>query len=277
MDTVWANLRKSTDPVLHDTAVRYLRTGDDRYLERFLDAAEPIIRYVLTWQRDRLYHMKVDDDDLYQLARIAVAKAFSHINPDLLGQTSLSAFLVKFIKRNVYNDVLDTLGVPRAVSKQLHQALRHDPDPEHLPPNLRGAYMLRSTVLIDSSWIIKPLRIDVAGPDRYQATLPEASRDIETIRNLVGAETFEDLLDVVTRKRCAGKIARIREVIIGISPSNAEEKEILNRTRQRRCRARARSSHSQNASCEVLLSWGRPVGPERSALQGKHRDQAAVG
>lgn len=153
MSSAFQRLRQELSGDLRHYAVRYSKAKDDLYrhdiAEKYIRCADTLLRYIVYWQARSFSFLGVTADDLMQWARLAALEAMQRY--DISRDTDYSTYLVSYVKRYVYNKVLDELPIPRDVSKRIRKLLRDGLDPSELPEPLRNAFHLRCPLTVDSS------------------------------------------------------------------------------------------------------------------------------
>lgn len=152
LSSAFQRLRQEVSGDLRHYAVRYCKTSDELYrrdiAEKYIRRADAILQYIAYWQARSFSFLGVTADDLMQWARLAALEALQRY--DISRDTDYSTYLVSYVKRYVYNKVLDELPVPRDVSKRIRKLLREGWAPSELPEPLRNAFHLRSPLTVDS-------------------------------------------------------------------------------------------------------------------------------
>ncbi|MCS7310855.1 MAG: hypothetical protein NZ741_11605 [Armatimonadetes bacterium] len=188
MSTGFQRLRSELSDQLRDDALRYQQARDtwerEELAERYLQHVEPLLKYIVWWQAQAFHTLGATSDDLLQWARLAAIEAMQRYDPTR--GRNYSAYLVTYVKRYVYNRVLDELPVPRGISKRLRKMTREGVTPEQLPEPLRAAFHLRSPISVDCTLI-----------DALHATSDEHNPLIREAMELLGEELWNDLLDAV--------------------------------------------------------------------------------
>lgn len=153
MSSAFQRLRKEVSGDLREFVVRYRRTDDEirrrDIAERYIRCADSLLRYAVWWQVQSFSFLGVTADDLMQWARLAALEALQRY--DLTRDTDYSTYLVSYVKRYVYNKVLDELPVPRDVSKRIRKLLYEGHSLSSLPEPLRNAFNVRTPILVDST------------------------------------------------------------------------------------------------------------------------------
>lgn len=152
LSSAFQRLRQEVSGDLRNYAVRYYNTHDELYrrdiVEKYIRRADVILQYIAYWQARSFAALGVTVDDLMQWARLAALEALQRY--DISRETDYSTYLVSYVKRYVYNKVLDELPVPRDVSKRIRKLLHEGWTPSELPGPLRNALHLRSPLTVDS-------------------------------------------------------------------------------------------------------------------------------
>ncbi len=189
MSSAFKTLRTRISPCLQDLAERYHRCYDElhrvRLLESYVSSVEELLNYLVIWQHRALHSLGVPREDMMQWARLAALEALDRY--DCTRGSDFAVYLVSYVKRYVYNKVLDDLPVPRDISKRIRAYQRNGYDVEDLPEHLYNAYMLRSPVLLDSSIMESAFGYN---DDEYDETVLD-------IMDLLGKSLWQQLLSVM--------------------------------------------------------------------------------
>lgn len=161
--------------------------------ERYLRCVEPLLHSIVSWQSRTFAFLGVCSDDLLQWARLASIEALHRY--DASRSTQFTGYLISFVKRYVYNKVLDDLPIPRSISKQIRRLTRDGFDLSLLPDHLRTAYMIRSPICVDNHTMESIVR---KRSNHAQDTLQEA---MATISATIGQTLWQQIYDVLVDDR----------------------------------------------------------------------------
>ena len=186
MSAPFRRIRREIAWSLRSYAERYQNEGDEHrraeLVESYLEVAERLLRYIVFWQHRSFYTLGVAQDDLMQWARLAALEAIERY--DLSRDTDFTSYLVTYVKRFVYNKVLDELPIPRSISKSMNRYA----DPDEMPECLRSAYMIRSPITVDSCLM------EGIGWRSEEAPFDET---VDEIKQELGASLWSDLVQLI--------------------------------------------------------------------------------
>lgn len=160
----------------------------DRIRERYLHEIEPILRKITNHQRHLFHTLGIEQEDLMQYARLGALEALDRF--DTRRNTSFTHYLTSYIRKFVYNKLIDELPVPRDVCKRVAQKARQL-GVESLDDTERNAYYLRSPLTFAEF----PIDLGDDGnptPPWDQEIEPEEI--LHRLEESIGSERYESLL-----------------------------------------------------------------------------------
>ena len=194
-----SSLRKAISPQLRIIVDRYHESRDEsvrRELEEsYLRLIDRVLVIITSWQQYRFYYLGTTQEDLMQWARIAAVESIKRFDPSR--GTDFFAYLISFVRRYVYNKILDELPVPRVVSKRIRSYTARGVSITGLPSPLYNAAMLRCPVTAE-----KEVLEQYTGP---VDTVCSETEDEETQQSLlalidfIGEEQWEFLCECLDR------------------------------------------------------------------------------
>lgn len=187
-------LRRSLLPILECLIDRHHREADDwsrRQLEdEYLRRIDELLSVITAWQQTKFRHLGTTHEDLMQWARLAALEAIQRF--DTSRGTDFCAYLISYVRRFVYNKVLDELPVPRMVSKEIRRYTAMGVSVSCLPDHLRKAAMLRAPVQVDCLLIGQSFVIEQNDEDSLSDV---EERDLAELISCIGEREWDRICD----------------------------------------------------------------------------------
>lgn len=197
-DTI-RRIRQSIGPSLSVLLDRYRREEDEwsrRQLEEeYLRLVDGVLRVITSWQQYRLYYLGTTQEDLMQWARIAAIESIKRYD-DSRG-TDFLAYLISFVRRYVYNKMLDELPVPRAVSKQIRSYTAQGISIAELPSPLYNAAMLRCPIPVESCMLED--KCFSSPEEQIEDSDDEIAAYVQSLIDFIGEKQWERLCCYLAR------------------------------------------------------------------------------